>query len=125
MDKIKDYIQKSLPLLEHNRTSDTFDLEDKTSKLLVVVANLTSFVYDLESTLTEARAIEKALYSDISKKAPDDKYQSIKRFVETNPQYIEAQQFCAETENSLSYLSSMKEVFLNGHIMFRQFSRSQ
>ncbi len=125
MDKIKDYIQKNLPLLEHNRTTDSFELEERTSKLLVVVANLTSFVYDAESTLTEARAIEKALYSDISKQAPDDKYQSIKRFVETNPSYIEAQQFCAETENTLSYLTSMKEVFLNGHIMFRQFSRSQ
>lgn len=125
MDKIKDYIQKNLPLLEHNRTTDSFELEERTSKLLVVVANLTSFVYDVESTLTEARAIEKALYSDISKQAPDDKYQSIKRFVETNPSYIEAQQFCAETENTLSYLTSMKEVFLNGHIMFRQFSRSQ
>lgn len=125
MDKIKEYITNNLPLLDHSRTSDSFDLEDKTSKLLVVVANLNAFVYDLESTLTEARTIEKAIYSDVSKKAPDDKYQSIKRFVETNQSYIEAQQFCAETETSLKYVSSMKEVFLNGHIMFRQFSRSQ
>jgi len=117
---IGDLINRGMELLEHKRTTDTFQLETKASSLLQITAELAQVRHGLEQALIKARSVERASAAKSMFGTNEKTVTEKKLRAETDVEYTAAREDLEDIENNITYIKSMMEIFRDGHIFYRR-----
>ena len=124
-DDVQLLIDTATTLLTRERKFSTFDMEERASGLLVTVAKLGQVSNDLQHQRIEALSLERASFGSTLAKAEGKNITERKIMADTASEYRDYKKKLETLDADLSYLKTMIDVFNNGHVMWRQFSRTE
>lgn len=98
------------------------EAQERCGKFLCVAAILTSYLKDTEVKKTKIKTLERTAFFD-SIKQEEGTITEKKLKAEGNMTYTEAREALETVDATITWIKNYKEIFLNAHVMYRQYSR--
>jgi hypothetical protein len=121
---INTYINSHLALLEITHTIMPSEAENRASQLLRAVAVIAWFRLSLSNQLSQVSSLRDIAYKDNLVNSDCKNVTEKKVVAEASPEYIKNRENFEILDSNVKYLSTVIDVFNNGHILFRQMSKS-
>lgn len=119
--ELKQLIQEGVEMLPpSSKARNSFEIEKKAARFLVLKAQIADATWALERTSLEANAVEKA---DLARALDDADVKTIAEKqlrAQADPEYIKRKKEVAECKVALEWLSTYDSIFTNAHIFYRQ-----
>jgi hypothetical protein len=122
-EEVRKIIDTGLVLLDRTTASSQRDMEVRASSLLMIVAELSQERHELENEKIKASSTERGTFANAVHKAEGKNVTEKKLWAEAKPEYVQAKEALSAVDNDVAYLKAMIDVFMNGHVMWRQFSK--
>lgn len=123
--EVQELIETGLTLLGRERGFSSMDMEERASSLLLLVAKIGQISNELQHKRIEALSLERAYFGVTLSKTEGKNITERKIIVDANKEYRNSKVVLETLDADLAYLKTIIEVFNNGHVMWRQFSRSE
>lgn len=122
--EVKEVIASGISLLAYDPGLTTSEKEERCATLLVLCAELLNIKASLQEDKIKATSLSAAIYATeqakfLTVKSANEK----KALAEAEPAYISAREQEETVDADLKYINAIYDVFNNGHIMWRQYSR--
>lgn len=125
-DDLRSYIKSHLDLLPVEQTLQPSDAECRAARLLVATAFLADYRHSMLAAKIAANSEAISTYSKVmntTEFGPKVTVTEKKSLTEANPDYLKSQESVDVFENNAKYLSTIIEVFNNGHLLLRQIAK--
>lgn len=123
--EIKDYLTKHTELLPVNRSISTVEAERRAGLFLEVCARIIDWRHLLSEGKIEAVTMQSVVYSEELSKCEGKTITADKISVEANPRYTGVREELESCENDINYLKAMLDVFMAGHVFYRNMAKEQ
>lgn len=121
--EIKLYLEEQTKLLAVNRSISTPEAERRAGLFLEVCAKIIEWRHALSEDKIQTTTMQSVVYAEELSKCTGKTVTENKLTVEANPAYTTVRESFESTENDISYLKAMYDVFNNGHLFYRNMSK--
>ncbi len=112
-------------LLPATRSASSYDLQEKASTLLLIVAKLAQERRSLEGLLLRASSVEKATYAKKFNTATAKAVSERQLLADTDEEVLQRHEEAGDIKKDIAYVSAMIDVFNNGHILYRNVMKDE
>lgn len=123
MNEIKDFIEKYQKLLALNGSISYTEAERRSSEFLHAQATLINWRHILSEEKIRLVSVQTAVYASQMALGGGKTVTQNKIDAEASVDYKIAREELENIENDINYLKSYYDIFLNGHIFYRQLSK--
>jgi hypothetical protein len=123
--EVRELIDSGLALLIRERDFNNFAMEIRASALLTLVAKLGQISNELQHERIGALSLERASFGSCLSSSDGKNITEKKIMAETSASYRPHKTKLEELDADLTYLKTIMDVFMNGHIMWRQFAKTE
>ena len=118
---LKQLIQEGVEMLPpSSKARNSFEIERKAARFLVLKAQIADAVWALERKSLEANAVEKADYARAMDEIDVKTIAEKQLRAAADPDYIQKKKEVAELKVALEWLGTYDVIFTNAHIFYRQ-----
>ncbi len=125
MQEIKDQLAVYEKLLPVGKSVSFVEAERRAGEFLVAMATITNLRHIFSEEKIKYTSVLAAVYAEGLSKATAKTVTENKVTVEASQEYQSARESVERIENDLSYLKAFYDIFLNGHLFYRQMAKEQ
>lgn len=118
-------IEEGNALLPAKRASSSYDLQEKAATLLLITAKLAQERRVLEGLLLRASSVEKATYAQVFNMATAKAVSERQLKADTDSSVLERKEEAGDIKKDIAYVSTMIDIFTNGHILYRNVMKDE
>jgi hypothetical protein len=118
-------IEQGTDLLPAKRSASSYDLQEKASMLLLITAKLAQERRVLEGLILRASSVEKATYAQVFNAATAKAVSERQLKADTDEAVLERKEETGDIKKDIAYVSTMIDIFTNGHIMYRNIMKEE
>lgn len=119
----KDYIKEYAEKLSFDTSVSYTEAERRAGDFLMVMAKITDIRHLFSQEKIKLLSIQTATYAQQMAKGTSKTVTENKLIAEASEEYTKAREDLEGIENDLSYLKTYYEIFLNGHLFYRQMAK--
>ena len=125
MSDMKEYISEINKLLPLGKSISQPDAEKRAGQFLAAMAKVTDWRHILSEEKIRCLSVRTAVYAEEMQKNSELKVAAGQAASEAAPAYIEAREGLERIENDLNYLKACYDIFMNGHLFYRQMAKGE
>ena len=119
--EFRQLIQEGVEMLPpSSKARNSFEIERKAAKFLVLKAQIADVIWDLERKALEANALEKVDYARAMDEIDVKTIAEKQLRASADPDYLQKKKDVSELKVALDWLSTYDVIFTNAHIFYRQ-----
>jgi|ERR1035438_1618356 hypothetical protein len=118
-------IEQGNALLPAVRSQSSYDLQEKASSLLLIVAKLAQERRVHEGLLLRASSVEKATYAQVFSGSTVKTVSEKQLQTEADEDVLKRHEEAGVIKNDIAYLTTMIDIYKNGHILYRNVMKDE
>ena len=119
--EFRQLIQEGVEMLPpSSKARNSFEIERKAAKFLVLKAQIADVIWDLERKALEANALEKVDYARAMDEIDVKTIAEKQLRASADPGYLQKKKNVSELKVALDWLNTYDVIFTNAHIFYRQ-----
>ena len=119
--EFRQLIQEGVEMLPpSSKARNSFEIERKAAKFLVLKAQIADVIWDLERKALEANALEKVDYARAMDEIDVKTIAEKQLRASADPDYLQKKKDVSELKVALDWLNTYDVIFTNAHIFYRQ-----